>query len=152
MGALYHESPRPGFVPPDVTDVLCADKCVWDFLAKDCRDEIRPSDPATRQAPPASTEALENASEYYPLAAALERALVDPEVKNFLICQPSYLKGTRATIVGELPKRKAELLTPARASSFKSCAPRTNRASQQLAQAQPSQSTNKSSSSLALNQ
>ena len=40
MGTLYLKPLRDGFVPPDVADILCADKTVCDFLAKECAEHI----------------------------------------------------------------------------------------------------------------
>ena len=83
MGSLYLEPLRAGFAPPDVVDVLTADKAIWQYLEKACPDRIRP-DPG---APGHPTLA-------YPLVRAMEDALKEPEVKAYLVCQPKHLKGS----------------------------------------------------------
>ena len=82
MSSLHLIPLRAGFAPPDMTDVLCADKAIWNFMERACPDHIRP----------ASGTAVAS----FPLVTAMEAALNEPEVKDFLKCQPAYLKsGTK---------------------------------------------------------
>ena len=82
MSSLHLLPLRDGFVPPDMTDVLCADKAIWNFMERTCPDHIRPA-----------TAAPGAAVASFPLVTAMEAALNEPEVKDFLKCQPAHLKG-----------------------------------------------------------
>lgn len=91
MGALYLEPLRDGFSPPDVTDIPCADKAIWKYLEKRCPDRIRP-----------------DASGSYPLVTAMEAAITDPEVKQYLICKSKHLKGPAKSIAPRVTAHQKE--------------------------------------------
>ena len=82
MGSLYLQPLREGFVAPDITSVLCADRAIWKFLTKACADRITPEPSAT------DVTVL-----VYPLVNALDKAFEDNEIKDYLRCQPRHLMG-----------------------------------------------------------
>ena len=82
MGSLYLQPLREGFVAPDITSVLCADRAIWKFLTKACADRITPE-------PSASDSGVL----VYPLVNALDKAFEDNEIKDYLRCQPKHLMG-----------------------------------------------------------
>ena len=91
MGALYLEPLREGFSPPDVTDILCADKAIWKYLEKKCPDRIRP-----------------DASGSYPLVDAMMAAIKDPEVKEYLVRKAKHSKGPAKSISARVATHQKE--------------------------------------------
>ena len=99
MGALHLEPVREGYAPPDLTDVLCADKAVWEHLVRLSTGGIRPN--VVKHV----VQHVETTEQIFPLEAALRKALEENEVKNYLLCQPARAAAPAA--------KKARTATPA---------------------------------------